>query len=103
MGDHHHVNDSATDGSSSAPLPMPTLPYTNQLLLGWFFFHYIYRSIIYPFMMTSTTTKTTTNNTKRKGFPIGLAVVAWLYCVINGYLQARYLTKFYCYTENGTM
>jgi len=114
--DHHHVNDSATDGRSSnvggeqeqqqqsIPLPMPTLPYANQLLLGWFFFHYIYRSIIYPFMMTHTTTSTTTtNHKKRKGFPIGVAFVAWLYCVMNGYLQARYLTKFYHYHENGIM
>ena len=62
------------------------LPFKNQLLLGWFFFHYIYRSILYPFMMTTTSSS---------DVPFGIAFMAFLYCFINGYLQSKYLTKFY--------
>mmetsp|Transcript_26332 Transcript_26332/g.61692 ORF Transcript_26332/g.61692 Transcript_26332/m.61692 type:complete len:245 (-) Transcript_26332:111-845(-) len=64
-----------------------TLPVANQILLGWFFLHYCYRSLWYPLVMMK-------SSTKDKGMPLGIVSAAWLYCTTNGYLQARDLTKF---------
>lgn len=61
------------------------LPFQNQILLGWFSFHYIYRSLWYPLVMMKTTSAR---------IPFGIAFLAWSYCTINGYLQARDLTYF---------
>jgi len=67
-------SDDVNDGLRGMPLG-------NRLLLTWFVIHYIYRSIIYP-LQQSTTSKT----------PLGVAVMAWSYCMVNGYLQSRPLT-----------
>lgn len=61
------------------------LPIHNQILLGWFSFHYLYRSLWYPLVMMKTTSAR---------IPFGIIFFAWSYCCVNGYLQARELTKF---------
>jgi len=69
------------------------LPLFNALLLGWFFFHYVYRSIWYPLVMMSAPPPPKKGG-KPTGMPFGIVFFAWCYCCINGYLQARGLTKF---------
>jgi len=85
------------------PNHQQNLPIYNQILLGWFFFHYLYRSIWYPLIMmraatttTTTTTTTKSNDSQKKsgGMPLGVVLIAWSYCSVNGYLQSRNLTKF---------
>jgi len=68
------------------------LPTNNKMMLGWFSFHYLYRSIWYPLVMM----KETEGKSKKssKGMPLGIVCSAWFYCLCNGYLQARDLTKF---------
>ena len=61
------------------------LPIRNKMLLGWFTFHYLYRSLWYPLVMMKTTSAK---------IPLGIIVMACAYCCVNGYLQARDLTKF---------
>ena len=60
-----------------------SLPPANTLLLAWFGIHYFRRCILYPLSM-STTSK----------HPIGTAVLAFLYCSINGYLQVQGLCQY---------
>ena len=62
-----------------------SLPIRNRILLGWFSFHYVYRSLWYPLVMMKTTSAR---------IPFGIIFFAWSYCCVNGYLQARDLTKF---------
>ncbi len=62
-----------------------SLPFRNIILLGWFSFHYLYRSLWYPLVMMKTTSAR---------IPFGIIFCAWSYCCVNGYLQARDLTKF---------
>jgi hypothetical protein len=45
----------------------------NGILLGWFFCHYIHRSIIYPLSMSS-----------ESKFPLGLIFFTIPYCTVNG-------------------
>jgi len=66
------------------------LPFRNQMLLGWFTFHYLYRSLWYPLVMV----RQTEQKNSQKSWPLGIAVAAWFYCTMNGYLQARGLTRF---------
>jgi hypothetical protein len=50
-----------------------TLALPNGILLGSFFLHYIYRSIIYPLNMSS-----------ESKFPLGLVFATLPYCTVNG-------------------
>lgn len=68
------------------------LPRNNKIMLGWFCFHYLYRSLWYPLVMMKNTEGQ--NQKTSKGMPLGIACSAWAYCCVNGYLQARDLTKF---------
>mmetsp|Transcript_5547 Transcript_5547/g.11629 ORF Transcript_5547/g.11629 Transcript_5547/m.11629 type:complete len:260 (+) Transcript_5547:114-893(+) len=52
----------------------------NMLLLGMFCVHYVNRSIFFPLRMRSSTP-----------MPLGVAFMAWAFCCINGYVQARFL------------
>jgi len=70
------------------------LPVQNALLMGWFSVHYLYRSIWYPLVMMRKTEQQNNSKKTSGGFPLGIAFTAWFYCNINGYLQARGLTKF---------
>jgi hypothetical protein len=54
--------------SSKATLALP-----NSILLGWFFLHYIHRSILYPLHMSS-----------ESKFPLGLVFATLPYCTVNG-------------------
>jgi 3-oxo-5-alpha-steroid 4-dehydrogenase 1 len=56
----------------------------NAALFSLYVLHYIQRTLIYPFMMKS----------GRKGIPLTTAALAFIYCNINGYLQARSLCEF---------
>ncbi|OEU10879.1 Steroid_dh-domain-containing protein [Fragilariopsis cylindrus CCMP1102] len=85
---HNNNNNIKNVSDATFVSGLLVLPFKNQLLLGWFFFHYIYRSILYPFMMTTTITP-------GGGIPFGIAFMAFLYCFINGYLQSKYLTRLY--------
>ncbi|XP_065833282.1 3-oxo-5-alpha-steroid 4-dehydrogenase 1-like [Oscarella lobularis] len=55
----------------------------NQILLGCFVLHYIQRTVFYPFLIRGTSPTTLGN--------VSLAIMA---CVVNGYVQGRYLTRF---------
>ena len=59
------------------------IPAPNKILLGWFLFHYLHRSIVYPLRMTSDSQ-----------FPIGIMAFTVPYCATNGYLQSQGLTRF---------
>lgn len=73
----------------------PVLPLRNQILLGWFTFHYLYRSLWYPLVMMKATSAR---------MPFGIVMMAWSYCSVNGYLQSRDLTKFSLMTDGeGTL
>jgi 3-oxo-5-alpha-steroid 4-dehydrogenase 1 len=80
------LNDEETDGRSSSSLIIP-LP--NSLLLGWFFLHYLHRSILYPLQLSSDSK-----------FPIGILVFTVPYTMVNGYLQSQGLLRFQTFPPN---
>jgi 3-oxo-5-alpha-steroid 4-dehydrogenase 1 len=49
------------------------MPRANSLLLSWFIWHYIHRTIIYPLKLSA-----------KSQFPIGIMVSAMAYTTING-------------------
>jgi steroid 5-alpha-reductase len=53
--------------------PKTTLGATNTILLAWFFWHYIHRSLLYPLHMSSDSK-----------FPIGILAMTIPYTIING-------------------
>lgn len=61
----------------------------NKVLLGLFVLHYTNRSFVYPLRMAES-----------KPMPLSVMLMAWSFCCLNGYLQARYLTKFYTYPDD---
>jgi len=56
----------------------PMLP--NRLLLGAFIVHYFHRSLVYPVLMK-----------KGQPTPVGVFLMAAVFCLCIGYMQARYL------------
>lgn len=62
---------------------------TNRVLLGLFVLHYAQRGLVYPLLMPSSC----------RPMPVGIMGLAWLFCVVNGYLQARYLTRLRAYPD----
>ncbi|XP_060680560.1 3-oxo-5-alpha-steroid 4-dehydrogenase 1 [Hemiscyllium ocellatum] len=66
------------------PLSLP-----NRLLLGMFIGHYIHRSLIFPFLIKG-----------GKATPFIPFALAFTYCAFNGYLQARFLSKYAIYPSN---
>jgi hypothetical protein len=56
----------------------------NALLFSLFVLHYVQRSIFYPLRLKP----------GRNGIPLATVASAFLYCNINGYLQARSLCEF---------
>ncbi|XP_067906732.1 3-oxo-5-alpha-steroid 4-dehydrogenase 1 [Heterodontus francisci] len=70
--------------SDIRPLQLP-----NQLLLGMFICHYIHRSLIYPFLIRG-----------GKATPFISFVSAFTFCLCNGYLQARFLSKYAVYASD---
>merc|ERR1711871_374642 len=61
----------------------------NQILLGFFCYHYIYRTLIFPLRL-------------RGGKPTAFVpfLMAFVFCTINGYLQGRALTYLYTYPDD---
>lgn len=66
------------------PKCLSSLP--NLILLSLFAVHYVNRTLIYPFKIRGG------NST-----PLLVVFFAWLFCTINGYLQARTLTYLFAY------
>ncbi|XP_073787228.1 3-oxo-5-alpha-steroid 4-dehydrogenase 1 isoform X2 [Danio rerio] len=64
--------------SSSKIIHLP-----NQLLLLMFVCHYMQRSLIYPFLIRG-----------GKSTPFISLVLAFVFCIYNGYLQGRYLSHY---------
>eukprot|EP00501_MAST-03F_sp_TOSAG23-6_P002379 GSMAST32.ASY1.ANO1.2485.1 assembled CDS len=64
-----------------------TLTTTNSTLLLMFTIHYVNRAMIYPFQMRSPV----------KATPLYVVLMAFCFCLINGYLQSRYLTHLHIY------
>lgn len=79
-----------SDDNSNIASNRTTLPPGNALLLTWFAIHYIYRSIVYPLQQSSASQT-----------PIGVVLLAWSYCMVNGYLQSRPLTVLSVGEEDG--
>ncbi|KAL4629997.1 3-oxo-5-alpha-steroid 4-dehydrogenase 1 isoform X2 [Arapaima gigas] len=65
-----------TSGAKLSQLP-------NQLLLLMYFCHYFQRSLIYPFLIRG-----------GKSTPFASFAIAFVFCVYNGYLQGRYLSRY---------
>ena len=61
----------------------------NQVLLGFFCFHYVYRTLIFPLRI-------------RGGKPTAFVpfAMAFAFCTVNGYLQGRALTYLYAYPDS---
>ncbi|XP_023684534.1 3-oxo-5-alpha-steroid 4-dehydrogenase 1 [Paramormyrops kingsleyae] len=55
----------------------------NRLLLVMYFCHYLQRCLIYPFLIRG-----------GKGTPFVSFLLAFVFCVYNGYLQGRYLSHY---------
>ncbi|XP_078395218.1 3-oxo-5-alpha-steroid 4-dehydrogenase 1 [Cetorhinus maximus] len=66
------------------PLQLP-----NQLLLGMFICHYTQRSLIFPFLIKG-----------GKATPFISFILAFIFCLYNGYLQARFLSKYAVYPSD---
>ncbi|KAG7344603.1 3-oxo-5-alpha-steroid 4-dehydrogenase-domain containing protein [Nitzschia inconspicua] len=49
---------------------------TNQVLIGWFLLHYLYRSLVYPIFLS-----------KSSRMPLGISLFGVCYTLLNGYLQ----------------
>ncbi|XP_003462298.3 3-oxo-5-alpha-steroid 4-dehydrogenase 1 [Cavia porcellus] len=61
----------------------------NRVLLAMFVVHYVHRALIFPFLIRG-----------GKPTPLFTCVSAFLFCVYNGYLQSRYLSRYAVYTED---
>ena len=61
----------------------------NRVLLGMFVFHYVNRTLVYPFLIRGS-----------KRVPIATVILAFAFCTVNGYVQCRYLTQFRVYDES---
>lgn len=55
----------------------------NTILLSLFVLHYSHRALLYPWLITG-----------GKPTPVFVASLAFSFCSLNGYIQARYLTKY---------
>lgn len=63
----------------------------NVLLLSYFIVHYTNRTLIFPFRMRG-----------GKDTPFGVFISALGFCLINGYINGRYLATFAKFDENYT-
>lgn len=66
------------------------LPAANMLLLAIFTGHYVNRAIIYPLTL----------NAQTKPIPLEIALAAFAYTNVNGYVQGRALCQFYIYSDD---
>ncbi|KAL6079446.1 3-oxo-5-alpha-steroid 4-dehydrogenase 1 [Balamuthia mandrillaris] len=61
----------------------------NRILLGLYLTHYFQRSFIFPFLIRG-----------GKPTPVLLCLMAFGFCMWNGFQQGRYLTHYYTYDES---
>merc|ERR1711879_27685 len=61
---------------------------TNWILIGMFLLHYLHRAFIFPFRMKS-----------GNPMPFNIMMMAWVFCLLNGYLQGRAISHFSVYPE----
>jgi 3-oxo-5-alpha-steroid 4-dehydrogenase 1 len=61
----------------------------NWILLGLFLLHYVNRSFIFPLLIRG-----------GKPTPFVIFLLAFIFCVFNGYLQCRYLATYAVYPSN---
>ncbi|XP_038301310.1 3-oxo-5-alpha-steroid 4-dehydrogenase 1 isoform X1 [Canis lupus familiaris] len=61
----------------------------NRILLAMFLLHYAQRSLIFPFLIRG-----------GKPMPLYTCVLAFTFCVYNGYLQSRYLSQYAVYADD---
>ena len=61
----------------------------NELTLPLQYSFYVFRALIYPWLIKG-----------GKPTPIFLAFLAFTFCTLNGYMQARYLTKYAYYEKS---
>eukprot|EP00730_Choanoeca_flexa_P015962 TRINITY_DN7450_c0_g1_i1.p1 TRINITY_DN7450_c0_g1~~TRINITY_DN7450_c0_g1_i1.p1 ORF type:complete len:265 (+),score=35.08 TRINITY_DN7450_c0_g1_i1:999-1793(+) len=71
----------AANSSCTASLP-------NMLLVGLYLFHYVHRTLIFPFML------------KGKPTPFLIMLMALSFCLINGYMQSARLLRLEVYPDN---
>uniref|UniRef100_A0A7S0HDX7 3-oxo-5alpha-steroid 4-dehydrogenase (NADP(+)) n=1 Tax=Hanusia phi TaxID=3032 RepID=A0A7S0HDX7_9CRYP len=60
----------------------------NTILLAMFMAHYVNRALLYPWRTRGS-----------KPTPLSVMALAWLFCVVNGYMQTRMLTHVNKYDE----
>jgi len=62
----------------------------NYILMSLYLLHYFHRCLIYPLIAI----------VKGKSNPISVVLMAWSYCLYNGFLQGRYLLLEASYPSN---
>ncbi|XP_043921340.1 3-oxo-5-alpha-steroid 4-dehydrogenase 1 isoform X2 [Protopterus annectens] len=62
---------------------------SNQILIAMFLTHYVQRALIYPFLIRG-----------GKATPFIPFILAFIFCMYNGYLQGRYLSQYGIYPED---
>ncbi|XP_043818717.1 3-oxo-5-alpha-steroid 4-dehydrogenase 1 [Dromiciops gliroides] len=61
----------------------------NRILLGIFIIHYLQRTLIFPFLIRG-----------GKPVPLLIFVCAFMFCILNGYLQSQSLSNYAVYSDN---
>eukprot|EP00937_MAST-01D_sp_MAST-1D-sp2_P002656 g2656.t1 len=64
------------------------VPLASRVLLGFFLFHYVNRTFVFPFRLRN-----------GKPTPFVVFLLALLFCLVNGHLQSRYLIGFAAYDD----
>jgi steroid 5-alpha-reductase len=67
------------------------------ILITPFLFHYFHRTCIYPLRLYLNNTK----NANKTGFPVSMAMMAFVFNLLNAYLQARWVSQYKDYEGDG--
>ncbi|XAR68858.1 3-oxo-5-alpha-steroid 4-dehydrogenase (NADP(+)) [Bertholletia excelsa] len=70
-----------------------------QILMSPFLLHYLHRTCIYPLRLYFRTYSRKT--TASGGFPIAIALMAFAFNLLNSYLQARWVSHYASYEDDG--
>jgi protein-S-isoprenylcysteine O-methyltransferase Ste14 len=73
---HHRRHEEGRPPTTAASSSL-LLSYQKQILILWFFGHYINRSIVYPLRLSTKST-----------MPLGISLCALTYTFVNGYIQS---------------
>lgn len=69
------------------------------VLMAPFFLHYTHRTLVYPLkMLVRGNKKQKQSSSKSKGFPLSVAMMAFVFNVLNGYVQVRSVSE-YAYVD----